>query len=453
MPVRPHLKRSTAVGVIHVTGDIPGPRSKALMERRQRAVSRGLATAHPIFVESASNATITDVDGNVFIDFTGGIGALNVGHARPEVVEAARAQAGKFTHVAIQVNGYEPYVALSERLCALAPMSGDKRAFVVSTGTEACENAVKFARAFTKRQAVIAFEHAFHGRSLGGLSLTSRAKPYKTGFGPFLPEIYRLPYPTWYRSGHTEEQAIALAKARVEEALRTVVAPEHVAALIVETVLGEGGFLVPPRGFLEHLREVCTKHGILLIIDEVQCGFARTGKLFAIEHFGVQPDLLCTAKSLGGGLPVAAVVGRADVMDCVDPGALGGTYAGNPIACAGALAAIDVIEREGLVDRARVLGEQLRTRLLDMQRKLPIVGDVRGIGAMQAIELVRDRDTREPATEATAKVVATARQHGLLLLATGTYANVIRFLMPLTIERAELEEGLDVLESALAAAG
>ncbi len=430
--------------------EVPGPKSRALLERRGRAVSRGLSTAHPIFVERAKGATLTDVDGNTFLDFTGGIGALNVGHVRDEVVAAAAEQLRKFTHVAVQVNGYELYVQLAEKLCALAPLSGEKRAFIVSTGTEAVENAVKFARAFTKRQGILAFEHAFHGRSLGGLSLTSKWNPYKKGFGPYLPEVYRLPFPTAYRSGLSVDEAVAQAKTRIAEFLRTVVGPEQIAALVIEGVLGEGGFLVPPPAFLQHLRELCTEHGIVFVVDEVQSGFARTGKLFAIEHAGVEPDLVTMAKSMAGGFPIAAVVGKEAIMNAVEPGALGGTYAGNPMACAAALAAIEVIEQDGLVERSRQLGEWLRERFLAIAEKHRLVGDVRGYGGMQAIELVKDRQTREPATEQTAKVTAFARAHGLLLLSTGTWANVLRFLMPLTISRAELDEGLDVLEAALA---
>ncbi|MEW5848253.1 MAG: 4-aminobutyrate--2-oxoglutarate transaminase [Myxococcota bacterium] len=437
------------MGIIQVNAGVPGPKSKALMERRQRVVSRGLNTAHPLFISNASGATVTDVDGNVLLDFTGGIGALNVGHARPEVVSAAMEQARRFTHTAIQVNGYEAYVALAEKITSLAPIGGDKKAFIVSTGTEACENAVKFARAYTKRAAIVVFEHAFHGRSLGGLSLTSRSKPYKVGFGPFLPEIYRMEYPTYYRNGQTEKEGLEHIKARLAEFFRTVIAPDQVAGIMIEPVLGEGGFLVPPTGFIPHLREVCTQHGILLIIDEVQSGFARTGKLFAVEHHGVEPDLMTMAKSMAGGFPVAAVVGRAHIMDCVDPGALGGTYAGNPMACAAALANIQVIEEQKLVERSQKLGARLRERLLQLQEKHKLIGDVRGVGSMLAIELVKDRATRAPATDETAKVVAESRNRGLLLLSTGTYGNVIRFLMPLTIEDAHLDEGLAVLDTAL----
>lgn len=438
------------MAAIDLRTKIPGPRSQALLERRQRSVTRGLATAHPLFIESGRGATLTDVDGNTFIDFTGGIGAMNVGHARSELVEAAYAQGQRLTHTAIQVNGYAAYVELAERLCAIAPIAGEKRAFVVTTGTEACENAVKFARAFSKRPAVVVFEHAFHGRSLGGLSFTSRYTPYKNDFGPFLPEVYRLPYPTWYRNGQTPEQALDDAKRRIADFFKATIAPSAVAAIMIETVLGEGGFLVPPPGFLPYLRALATEHGIQLIIDEVQCGMARTGKLFAIEHFGVEPDLLTVAKSVAGGFPVAAVVGRAPIMDAVGPGAMGGTYAGNPMSCAAALATLDIIEREKLVERSTALGEQLHARLSALADKHPVIGDVRGLGAMMAIELVTDRKTRVPAGETVAKLVQDAREHGLLLLATGTYANVIRLLMPLVITPTELDEAFAVLDGALA---
>jgi 4-aminobutyrate aminotransferase / (S)-3-amino-2-methylpropionate transaminase / 5-aminovalerate transaminase len=437
---------------IRLTTPIPGPKSAALLERRQRSVARGLTTLHPLFIERGSGATVTDADGNTFIDFAGGIGALNIGHARPELVAAASEQGSRFTHVAVQVLGYEPYVALAERLCQLAPISGEKRAFIVSTGTEACENAIKLARAATKRAAVICFEHAFHGRSLGGLSLTSRYKPYKAGFGPYLPEIYRLPYPYAYRNGQSAEQSLEGSRQRIAEFFRTVIAPDQVAALIVETVPGEGGFLVPPPGFLAHLRQVCSEHGIVLVIDEVQCGSCRTGKLWAIEHFGVEPDLMTVAKSFAGGFPIAAVVGRASIVDVADPGALGGTYAGNPMACAAALRALQVMEEEKLADRAAALGKRLGDRLRGLQEKHQLIGDVRGLGAMQAIELVTDRKSREPATAQTAAIVAAARARGLLLLPTGTLGNVIRFLMPLTIADEVLDEGLAVLDAALALA-
>ena len=431
---------------------VPGPRSLALWERRKAVVARGLTTLHPVFLERGEGAAVTDVDGNRLLDFTGGIGALNVGHARPEVAKAVSDQAARLTHTAIQVTAYEPYVALAEKLCAIAPVAGAKKAFIVTTGTEAVENAVKLARAASGRPAVVCFEHAFHGRSLGALSFTSRARPYKFGMGPFLPEVYRLPYPTFYRQGLTPQAATEQFRARLAEFFRTVVAPEQVAALIVEPVLGEGGFLVPPPGYLQLLREETQKHGIQLVVDEVQSGFCRSGRMFAIENFGVQPDLVCMAKSLAGGLPLAAVVGKASIMDSAEPGALGGTYAGNPIACAAALEALLIMEREKLAERAQRLGEHLRARLEQLQQREPLVGDVRGLGAMLAIELVTDRATRAPATEETGRAVQIARSRGLLMLPTGTYANVLRFLVPLTVELPQVDEAVEVLAASLAAA-
>ncbi|MCA1828983.1 MAG: 4-aminobutyrate--2-oxoglutarate transaminase [Myxococcales bacterium] len=437
------------MATIQLKTEVPGPRSLALWERRKAVVARGLTTLHPVFLERGEGAAVTDVDGNRLLDFTGGIGALNVGHARPEIAKAVADQAARLTHTAIQVTGYEPYVALAEKLCALAPIDGARKAFLVTTGTEAVENAVKLSRAKSGRSAVVCFEHAFHGRSLGALSFTSRARPYKFGMGPFLPEVYRLPYPTFYRWGLTPQAALEQARLRLAEFFRTVVAPEEVACLVIEPVLGEGGFLVPPPGYLELLRAETQKYGIALVIDEVQSGFCRTGRMFAIEHANVQPDLICMAKSLAGGLPLAAVVGRAEIMDSAEPGALGGTYAGNPIACAAALEAIAIMEREKLAERAQRLGEHLRSRLEGLKERQPLVGDVRGLGAMMAIELVKDRATRTPATEETGKVVNLARSRGLLILPTGTYANVLRFLVPLTVEVAQVDEALAVLEGAL----
>jgi 4-aminobutyrate aminotransferase / (S)-3-amino-2-methylpropionate transaminase / 5-aminovalerate transaminase len=428
---------------------VPGPKSLALLERRKAAVARGLTTLHPVFLERGQGAAVTDVDGNTLLDFTGGIGAMNVGHARPEIAKAVSEQAARLTHSAIQVTGYEPYVALAEKLCAIAPIDGPKKAFLCTTGTEAIENAVKLSRAASGRTAVVCFEHAFHGRSLGALSFTSRARPYKLGMGPFLPEVYRLPYPTFYRQGLTEAAATAQFQARLAEFFRTVVAPEQVACLMVETVLGEGGFLVPPAGFLEHLRAETQRHGIHLIVDEVQSGFCRSGRMFAIENFDVKPDFVCMAKSLAGGLPLAAVVGRAEIMDAVEPGALGGTYAGNPIACEAALEAIGIMEREHLSEKAAQLGRQLRGQLEALREKRAIVGDVRGLGAMLAIELVQDRATRAPATEETARAVQNARSRGLLLLPTGTYGNVIRFLVPLTVTASQVTEALSILDASL----
>lgn len=427
--------------IIDIRTTIPGPASRALSERRARAVAPGVGTAHPIFVASASGAALTDVDGNTFLDFTGGIGVLNIGHARPEVATAVAEQAARLTHAAFQVAGYEGYVAVCEALCRIAPGKEDKRAFLVSTGAEAVENAVKIARRHTGRAAVLCFEHGFHGRTLLGMSLTGKTTPYKVGFGPFAPEIYRLPFPYPYRDRGPRPPLV--------QALQTIVRPAELAAVVIEPVLGEGGFVVPPVAFLAELRALCDEHGIVLIADEIQSGFGRTGTLFACEGLGLSPDLMTVAKSIAGGLPLAGVVGRASIMDAVTPGGLGGTFAGNPVACAAALAAIDLLEREVRSGRPAAMGQKLHGRLLQLQRRCPLIGEVRGLGPMLAIELVRDQTTKEPAPVETAAVIAKARDRGLLLLSAGTYANVIRFLAPLTISDAALEEGLSVLESVL----
>ena len=411
------------------------------MARRKAAVLGGVATLHPIFVERASGTTITDVDGNTFLDFTGGIGVMNAGHADPSVTAAITEQAQRFTHTCFQVMGYEPYVALAEHLARITPGRYEKRALLLSTGAEAIENAVKIARGYTKRGAVLCFEHGFHGRTLLGLTLTGKAAPYKSGFGPFAPEVYRLPFPYAYRGQGVHGS--------IEDALRTLVRPEDLAAILIEPVLGEGGFVVAPRAFLEELRALATKHGIVLIADEVQTGFGRTGTMFACERLGLDPDLVTLAKSVGAGMPLAAVVGRAPIMDSIQPGGVGGTFGGNPVACAAALAAIEVIERLVTSGDAERLGVHLRARLDRLAATRPIVGDVRGLGVMQALELVRDAATREPAAAETAAIVAEARSRGLLLFPAGTYGNVIRFLMPLVMTTAQVDEGLDVLEASI----
>jgi len=361
-------------------------------------------------------------------------------------VSAAHAQAQKLTHSAVQVLGYEPYVAVAEALCRIAPMQGDKRALLVSTGTEAVENAVKLARSYTKRPAVICFEHAFHGRSLGGLSLTSRYKPYKAGFGPFLPEIYRLPYPYAYRQGLTGAESVAATKARMAEFFHTVVAPSEVAAIIVETVLGEGGFLVPPPGFLEHLREVATREGIVLIIDEVQAGFCRTGKLFAIQHFAVEPDLVCVAKSLAGGFPLGAVVGRAAIVNSCDPGALGGTYGGNPMACAAALASTEVIEEEGLLEHATHLGALFGKRMQAWEKKFAIVGNTRVKGCLMGVELVKDKKAKTPFDEAGKLVYQRAFSKGLAWIPAG---HILRMSPPIVMPDEVAHKAMDIIEESI----
>jgi 4-aminobutyrate aminotransferase/(S)-3-amino-2-methylpropionate transaminase len=434
-----------ATKTIELRTAIPGPRSTEILERKARVVANAKSIVLPIVAREARGATITDVDGNTFIDFTGGVGCVNVGHAHPRVVEAATEQLGRFIHTDFTVVPYEPYVELAERLLARAPFTAPAKAAFFNAGTEAVENAVKFARLATGRPAVIAFEGAFHGRTLLSMTLTSRPHPYKLGMGPLAPEVYRAPFPSDYRGPDTETALAALRRLFV-----TQVAAEQVAAIIVEPVQGEGGFLPAPQGFLEGLRAICDEHGICLIADEVQTGFARTGKLFAIEHYGVEPDLITVAKSIAAGLPLSGVLGKAEILDAAHDGAVGGTYVGNPVAQAAALAVLDVIDEEGLCERATAIGETMRARMLGWQERFPAVGDVRGLGAMLAIELVADRATKKPAPELTQEVLDAALQRGLLLLKAGVHGNAIRVLMPLVLTDGELDEALAVWEDALA---
>ena len=427
---------------------IPGPRSQELAARRERAVPKGIGHSTPVYAASAHGALVTDVDGNVFLDFAGGIGTLNVGHTNPEVVRAATEQLARATHTCFSVAPYESYVALAEALNRLTPGDFAKKTMLANSGAEALENAVKIARHATNREAVVVFEHAFHGRTLMTLSMTSKVRPYKFGFGPFAPEVYRLPFPYEYR-GHYDGRAEAAAQ--LEEFFRTQVAAEKVACVVLELVLGEGGFIVAPRDYVDTLARVCREHGILLVIDEVQTGFGRTGRLFACEHYGLAPDLIATAKSLGGGLPISAVTGRAEVMDSAQVGGLGGTYTGNPVSCAASLAALEFLERNRLWERAEAIGWVVEQRFRCFLDRFPFVGDARGLGAMRALELVRDKKTKEPDKERTDRVLRGAYERGLLLVTAGTYGNVIRTLMPLVITDDELTEGLDVLEKALEA--
>ncbi|MGI9048873.1 MAG: 4-aminobutyrate--2-oxoglutarate transaminase [Rubrobacteraceae bacterium] len=433
--------------------EVPGPKSRALMDRRKGAVSSGVGIATPIFAQEAKGALLTDVDGNTFIDFGGGIGVLNVGHAHPRVVEAVREQAERFLHTCFYVTEYESYVELAEKLNALAPGDFEKRSFFVNSGAEAVENAIKIARSYTGRPAVIAFENAFHGRTFMAMSLTSKTDPYKKSFAPFVPEVYRVPAPYPYRcpvskdcSGGCQGDCFGA----LEKAFTSYVHPESVAAIIVEPVSGEGGFIPFPDFYLRKLRELCDEHGIVLIVDEVQTGFGRTGKMFAIEHSGIVPDLLTTAKSLGGGMPIAGITGKAEIMDAVHVGGLGTTFGGNPLACAAALAVLEALEEEDLLARADVVGERIMGAMRELGEKHPFVGDVRGRGPMAAMELVKDAGmTKEPDKGRTNRIVEVALQEGLLLLTAGQYSNVIRTLAPLSISDDELEEGLEILRHAV----
>jgi 4-aminobutyrate aminotransferase/(S)-3-amino-2-methylpropionate transaminase len=431
---------------IELRTEIPGPRSRAIGERIARSVASPLALVFPIVCESARGAVLRDVDGNAFIDFTGGIGSLNVGHCHPGVLEAAHEQLDRFSHTDFTIIPYEPYVALAERLAARAPISGPVKAAFFNSGAEAVENAIKFARAFTGRPAVIAFEGGFHGRTLLALSLTSKVSPYKAGLGPFAPEVYRVPFPDAYRGVSSAEALAALERAFV-----THVAPETVAAIVLEPVQGEGGFKVAPPEFVEGLRRLCDRHGIVLVADEVQTGFGRTGRFFGIEHSGVEPDLICVAKSIANGLPLSGVLGRAEIMDAPRPGAVGGTFVGNPVAQAAALAVLDAIDDEGLVERSAAIGEVIRSRMCAWQERWPAIGDVRGLGSMLAIEFVSDAASATPAKELAQLVVDAALARGLLLLTCGVYGNCIRVLVPLVIADPELEEALAAWEEALEA--
>ncbi|HEY7003129.1 MAG TPA: 4-aminobutyrate--2-oxoglutarate transaminase [Gaiellaceae bacterium] len=436
---------------IQVRTELPGPKSKEILDRKERVIAEALSVYLPVVIAEGEGALVTDVDGNTFVDFAGGVGCMNVGHSNPRVVEAAQEQMARFTHTDFTIVPYENYVALAERLVELVPISGELRTALFNSGAEAVENAVKFARAKTGRPAVIAFEGGFHGRTLLALSLTSKTHPYKAGLGPFAPEIYRVPFPNDYRGPDTETALAAL-----EDAFRTKVAAEEVAAIVFEPVQGESGFIVAPPEFVRGLRRICDEHGIVLVADEVQTGVARTGRFFAMEHYGVEPDLITVAKSIAAGLPLSGVLGRAEIMDAPPDSAIGGTYVGNPVAQAAALAVLDVVEEEGLCDRAVAIGETIRSRMTAWQDRHEQIGDVRGVGAMLAIELVHDRLTLEPVAELATAVVDEAASRGLLLLKAGVHGNVIRVLLPLVIEEPELDEALDVweeaLDSALAAA-
>ena len=415
-----------------------------LSELRAKYVPRGITSAHPVAVDRAKGAELWDVSGKRYIDFAGGIGVMNVGHAHPRVMKAVHEQLDRATHTSFQVVHYESYLRLAERLCEVTPIDGPKKAIFFSTGAEAIENAVKIARAATGRQAVISFRGGFHGRTLLALTLTGSVQPYKQDFGPYAAEVYQTPFPYVYRGWNTEA-----ALADLDNLLESEVGPKRVAAIVIEPVLGEGGFVPAPLDFMRRLRELCDRHGILFIADEIQTGFGRTGKFFAIEHSGVQPDLMTVAKSLAAGFPLSAVVGKADIMDAPGPGGLGGTYGGNPVACAAGLAVMDIMRDEKLPERAARIGSVVEERMQSWARDHEVIGDVRAVGAMAGMELVRDRKTKEPADKETANMLATAREKGLIILRCGVHHNVIRTLMPLTISDEHLEEGLDILGASL----
>lgn len=425
--------------------------STDLIARRHAVVPRAVGQfAGEIAIESARGGRLNDLEGQSWIDFAGGIGVMNVGHCDERVVRAIQEQAARLIHTCIHVATYEPYVALCEKLVELLPHGGPTKAVLFNSGAEAVENAVKFARQATDRTAVICFTEAFHGRTMMGMTLTSKTR-YKVGCGPFAPEVYRLPYPNHFRDGDGLDLDAFVERelARLEEAFVNTVPAQNTAAVIIEPVLGEGGFIPAPAAYLRGLRQVCNRHGVLLIFDEVQSGFGRTGRWAAYEHAGVTPDLSTWAKSMGGGMPISAVVGRAEVMDAARPGTVGGTYGGNPVCCAAALAAIESIEEGGLLERGARIGERIRERFDALAERSDLVANVRGLGAMIGIELCHEGDPRRPATEAVASVTAACRGQRVLVLPAGPHGNVIRILSPLTIEDADLERGLDVIEEAV----
>ncbi len=417
-----------------------------LQKRRDAAVPRGVANAFPVYADRADNAELWDVEGKRYIDFAGGIAVLNTGHRHPKVTAAAEAQEAKFTHTSFQVIPYEGYVTLAEKLNAMAPGDEPKKTIFFTTGAEAVENAVKIARVATGRPGVIAFSGAFHGRTLLTMTLTGKVAPYKLNMGPFPGEVFRALYPCEYH-GITVDQALT----QLRSLMKTDAQPDRIAAMIIEPVQGEGGYYVTPFEYLAELRKICDEHGIMLIADEIQSGFARTGKYFAIEHSGVVPDLITTAKSLAGGYTLSGVIGRADIMDAIPPGGLGGTYGGHPVACAAALGVIEAIEEEGLLQRSLDLGERILGRFRQMAQKnsLNCIGDTRGLGAMVALELVKDRETHEPAPELTKALTAKALDNGLITLSCGMYGNVLRIMVPVTASDQVVDEGLDIIERSL----
>ena len=435
-------------------GEGIGTRSKELRAEREKYVSRGMGSSMPGFAESADGVTLTDVDGRVYLDFASGISVMNVGHGHPRVTAAIVEQAQRLVHSGAPVMMPAVYVQLARRLCEITPGNFEKKALLVNSGAEAVENAIKIVRQATGRPAIVSFHNSFHGRTLMTMTVTGKVSPYRQNFGPYAPEVYQVPYPYEYRrpAGMAAESLGGTCVEAIRQLFRTTVAADRVAGILVEPVQGEGGFIVPPPDFLPALRTLCTEHRIPLIVDEVQTGFGRTGMMFASEHYGLEPDLIVLAKSLGGGLPLAAVVGRNELMDATDPGGLGGTYGGNPVACAAALAVIEVLLEEKLPARGAALGARAMERMRTWSDRFSCVGEIRGLGAMVAVELVTDRSTREPAGSLTSDVLHRCHAAGLAILKAGLYDNVIRLLFPLTISERELDRGLDILEESLAAA-
>jgi 4-aminobutyrate aminotransferase/(S)-3-amino-2-methylpropionate transaminase len=440
------------MGLINLVTEVPGPKSLALVARREAATARGASKLTQLGVERAAGATVVDIDGNTLLDFAGGIGVLAVGHTPKQVVEALKEQAEKLIHMCAIVGTYEPYVEVAELLNKVTPGSHAKKSVLLNSGAEAVETAVKIARSYTKRPAIIVFEGAYHGRTNLTLAMTSKYALFKKSFGPFAPEIYRLPFPNVYRSpqGMSQEEFVEYSISQLENAMIAQVDPESVAAIVIEPVQGESGFVpVPPR-FLQRIRELCDQHGIVMIADEIQSGFGRTGKLFAVEHYNIVPDLITTAKSLAAGMPLSAVVGKAEIMDAPHPGGLGGTYSGNPLACVAAVEAIQMISDPAFLKRATEVGARIRGHLEKIASENPIVGEVRGLGPMLAMELVRNRETKEPLTALeTVQVSNEALKRGLIMIRAGLYSNCVRFLPPLNISDEIIDEGMAVVAEAM----
>jgi 4-aminobutyrate aminotransferase/(S)-3-amino-2-methylpropionate transaminase len=428
-----------------------GPKTQALLARRQQAVAKGVGNNHPLFVHKAEGALLEDVDGNRYLDFAGAIGTVNAGHCPPEVVEALRNQLDQYLHTCFHVAMYEPYVELAEKLAAITPGDFPKKAMFMNSGAEAVENAVKIARKYTGKPGIVSFTRGFHGRTLLGMSLTSKVKPYKFQMGPYAPATYKaqFPYPYQRPASMTEEQYSEYCVSQFEDFLLTEVAPEEVAAVIMEPVQGEGGFIIPPLSFVQGIYRICREHGILFIADEIQTGFGRTGEMFASTIFGIEPDLITLSKSLAAGFPISAVVGRADIMDAPNPGEIGGTYGGSPLGCVAALAVIEKMEREDLPGRARKMGKTIRGHFAALQPRYPCIGDVRGLGAMCAIEIV-DPETGKPGKELAAQIIRASFAKGVILLSAGVHSSVIRFLAPLVTTDEQLQEGLEIIGEAIA---
>lgn len=433
--------------------ELPGPKSKELLEKRNKYVAQGVGSCTNLFIEEAKGALIKDVDDNVFVDFIGAIGVQNVGHRDEGVVEAVKAQLDKYIHPCFHVTMYEPYIDLAEKLIKIVPGDSPKKAMFANSGAEAVENAIKIARAYTKKTGVISLQGSFHGRTNMTMSITSKYKPYKYGFGPYASDTYKAESAYCYRCPMDckyPECGIACAE-KLRTMLKTTISPDSIACLIAEPIQGEGGFVVPPKEYLQTLQSICKENDILFIADEVQAGFARTGKMFAHEHFGIEPDLITMSKSIANGVPLSAVVGKSEIMDAACVGGIGGTYSGSPLACAAALKVIEKIEKDNLTEKSLILGKYIITRLNEMKEKYSVIGDVRGLGSMIGLELVKDKETKEPYPEIVSKIIQYAFSKGVLLINAGLFGNIIRFLPPLVITDEQAKYGMDILDEAIKA--